>query len=107
MGPLLVHVVRCLPFNYYKMVTRKIKKFRHRACKVMIFMGVTGENMCDIMCSPFVSWCSLESMTYGKSAVVYSWLEAVFLLTKTRAGKVHSGAGRTLPMGWDGPRSAC
>jgi hypothetical protein len=66
----------------------------------MIFMDVTGENMCDIMCSPFVCWYSLESMTYGKSAVVYGWLEAVFLLTKTRAGKVHSGACRTLPMGW-------
>jgi hypothetical protein len=56
----------------------------------MIFMDVTGENMCDIMCSPFVCCYSLESMTYEKSTVFHGGLEAVFLLTETRAGKVHS-----------------
>jgi hypothetical protein len=66
----------------------------------MIFMDVTGKNVCEKMCSPFVPWYSLESMAYGKSAVVYGGLKAVFLLTKTRAGKVHGCACRTLPMGW-------
>jgi hypothetical protein len=69
------------------MVTRKIKKIGHLACETMIFMDVTGENVCENICSPFVSWYSLESMTYGKSAVVYGWLKAVFPLDKNESWK--------------------
>jgi hypothetical protein len=69
------------------MVTRKIKKFGYLACKVMIFMDVTGENVCENMCSPFVCYRSIESMTYEKSAVVYGWLEAVFPLDKNESRK--------------------